>query len=174
MRVSPSVAARLLSAVLSLACAVLHSGLVVAAEPVEPTLCRWTANPPVVDGQGDDAAWKSAATAPPFALPWLGDKARPAEAETRLRFLWDRGYLYFLAEMEDHDLWAEIAEQDGKCWENDVFELFFKPSREHTGYYEFQVTPKGTRLDMFIPNGTGTCSTTTGRRGLSTGKRRLL
>ena len=36
-------------------------------------------------------------------------------------------------------------------WTDDVFELFFKPDPEGTGYYEFQVNALGTRLDMFIP-----------------------
>jgi mono/diheme cytochrome c family protein len=153
MRDCPGVAARVVGAVILWCGAV--AGTAPAANAVEPTLCRWTSSPPAIDGRGDDPAWTKAAAAPPFALPWLGEKNRPADMQTKLKLLWDRGYLYFLAEMEDRDLWADITEQDGRCWENDVFELFFKPSREHKGYYEFQVTPRGTRLDMFIPKRDG-------------------
>ena len=36
-------------------------------------------------------------------------------------------------------------------WDNDVFELFFKPADDKPGYYEFQVNAAGTVMDMFLP-----------------------
>ena len=36
-------------------------------------------------------------------------------------------------------------------WNNDVFELFFKPADDKPGYYEFQVNAAGTVLDCFFP-----------------------
>lgn len=53
--------------------------------------------------------------------------------------------------MDDADLYADITEHDGKTWTNDVFELFFKPSDQHAGYYEFQINAAATVMDMFIP-----------------------
>lgn len=122
-----------------------------AAEPAVPFECRWTDTAIRIDGKIDEPVWAKAQTIDGFALPWLKAKNHPATTPTKARLLWNHDALYFAAEMVDHDVWADITEQDGRCWENDVFELFFKPSPKHTGYYEFQVTPKGTRLDMFIP-----------------------
>src|SRR5215471_11589843 len=113
--------------------------------------CRWTDTPIKIDGKADEEAWKHAQVIDRFYLPWLGPKARAAKTATKARLLWDREYLYFFADMEDADLYADVKEHDGMTWENDVFELFFKPADDKPGYYEFQVNAAGTVLDMFIP-----------------------
>jgi glucose/arabinose dehydrogenase len=113
--------------------------------------CRWAVGPMAIDGQADDADWEHAQTIDNFTLPWLQKNAPPAKTATRAKLLWDREYLYFLAEMEDHDLFADVMEDDGQTWHNDVFELFFRPAEDKPGYYEFQVNAAGTRMDMFLP-----------------------
>lgn len=120
-------------------------------KPREPYECRYVSAPPVIDGVADDAVWKTAALLDRFTLPWLKEQERPAKTATRARLMWDREYLYFLAEMDDADLFADVTEHDGKTWGNDVFELFFKPAADKAGYYEFQVNAAGTIMDMFIP-----------------------
>ncbi|MFO0902634.1 MAG: PQQ-dependent sugar dehydrogenase [Pirellulales bacterium] len=119
-----------------------------AAEEFE---CRWVDAPLAIDGVADEPAWQAAQQIDRFYLPWLGDKARDARTATRARLLWDREFLYFTAEMDDADLFADVVEHDGQTWNNDVFELFFKPTEGKPGYYEFQVNAAGTSLDMFIP-----------------------
>ncbi len=113
--------------------------------------CRWADTPITLDGKADEAAWKHAQVIDTFYLPWLGAKARPARTATKARLLWDREYLYFFADMEDADLYADVKEHDGQTWDNDVFELFFKPAADKPGYYEFQVNAAGTVMDMFLP-----------------------
>jgi uncharacterized repeat protein (TIGR03806 family) len=113
--------------------------------------CKFTELPITLDGVGDEPAWQTADVIDSFYLPWLGEKARPARTSTKARLLWDKENLYFFVELEDHDLYADVKEQDGMLWNNDVFELFFKPDVEKTGYYEFQVNAAGAKLDMFIP-----------------------
>ncbi|HVE43158.1 MAG TPA: PQQ-dependent sugar dehydrogenase [Planctomycetota bacterium] len=124
-----------------------------AKAPARPTIfeCRWAETAPALDGRGDDPAWKDAEAIDNFHLPWLGADDRPAKTRTRAKLLWDREYLYFLAEMEDSDLYATIKEHNGKLWENDVFELFFKPAAAKPGYYEFQVNAAGATLELFFP-----------------------
>jgi len=117
----------------------------------DPYLCKWVKNAPVIDGKGKDDCWKNALAIDNFHLPWLKDKDRPSLTKTKAKLLWDREHLYFLAEMEDNDLFADVLEHDGKTWDNDVFELFFKPSQKHTGYYEFQVNAANTQFDSFFP-----------------------
>ncbi len=125
-----------------------------AVTPKEPQAgfeCRWTEEPITIDGKADEAAWKHAQVIDNFHLPWLGAKARPARTKTSAKLLWDREYLYFFADMEDSDLYADVTEHDGETWDNDVFELFFKPADDRPGYYEFQVNAAGTVMDMFLP-----------------------
>jgi len=70
---------------------------------------------------------------------------------TSAKLLWDREYLYFFAEMEDSDLFADIAKHNAELWKNDVFELFFLPDSTKPGYYEFQVNAAGTTYEAFYP-----------------------
>ena len=113
--------------------------------------CRWTETPITIDGKADEEAWKHAQTIDNFYLPWLGKNARAARTKTRAKLLWDRDYLYFFADMEDADLYADIKEHNGMLWDNDVFELFFKPAADKPGYYEFQVNAAGAVLDLYLP-----------------------
>ena len=114
--------------------------------------CRWAAAPPVIDGKLDDAGWKDAQVVEIFTAAWLPAGERKPPTATKARLLWDREYLYFSAEMEDWDVFANITEQDAAIWTCDVFELFLKPAKDKTGYYEFEVNAGNGKLDMFLPS----------------------
>jgi glucose/arabinose dehydrogenase len=129
----------------------LCSAAIAADETVQsPVECHWATGPIEIDGQADEAAWKAAQVIDRFYLPWLMDKTRDAKTATKARLLWDREHLFFFADLEDADLFAPLTEHDARLWENDVFELFFKPDEKAPGYYEFQVNAAGAVLDMFI------------------------
>jgi len=122
-----------------------------ADPPPPPSECRWAESVINIDGVSDELDWKNAQVIENFYLPWLKDKARPSRTKTSAKLLWDRENLYFFAEMEDTDLYADVTERDGPAWNNDVFELFFKPADDKPGYYEIEVSPANTILDMFLP-----------------------
>jgi hypothetical protein len=111
--------------------------------------CRRAAGPIQIDGRLDEPAWQQAQVLKDFTAYWEG---RPARTATRARLLWDDEALYFAAEMEDTDLYADVKEHNGMCWFNDVFEMFFKPAADRLGYYEFQVNAANTQLEMFLPS----------------------
>jgi hypothetical protein len=111
--------------------------------------CRWATDRVNVDGILDDKAWAKAQKLTDFAVFWQGRK--PATATTA-RLLWDNQYLYFCAEMEDHDLFALTREANGRTWEDDVFEIFLKPSVKERAYYEFQVNALNTPLELYLPS----------------------
>ena len=134
----------------------LLTGSALGAEPTAPAQplefeCRWAAEPISVDGRGDEPAWRGAMLIDRFSLPWLRKDARPAKTATKARLLWDRENLYFLAEMDDADVRAKVLKHDGPTWEDDVFELFFKPAADKPGYFEFEVNAVNTVFDLFVP-----------------------
>jgi uncharacterized repeat protein (TIGR03806 family) len=122
-----------------------------AAVPSPDYVCVGTDAPITIDGKADEPAWRNAPVIDHFTMPWLKEDKRPKNA-TRARLLWDKDYLYFFAEMDDPDLYSAITEHNAHIWENDCFELFFKPSADKPPYYEFEVTPANATLDMFIPS----------------------
>lgn len=124
---------------------------VVAREPLKHE-CRRASGPITLDGKGDEESWKGAEVIDDFILNWQRDNPRKAKTATRARLLWDDEYLYFLADMDDVDLFADEKTRDGTTWDNDVFELFFKPAADKLGYYEFQVNAAGTIFDMYFPS----------------------
>jgi hypothetical protein len=111
--------------------------------------CRWGVGPIKIDGKIDEPAWQKAQPLQDFVVFWEHRKAKTA---TRARLLWDDQHLYFGADMDDSDLFADVKEFNGRTWENDVFELFFKPARDRLIYYEFQVNALNTRLELFMPS----------------------
>ncbi len=128
----------------------LALALAAAAHAAEPLECRWAETPPVLNGRAAEAVWERAVRVENFGQPWA-EGAPAAKARTTARLLWDREWLYFFAEMDDADVQADVREHDGALWENDVFELFFRPALEHAGYYEFEVNPAEAVLDAFFP-----------------------
>jgi hypothetical protein len=150
MRRLVPLACAFLSALAPLGCAADEKLAREASPPVVRTAeCRWASNPIRIDGRKDDIAWDKAEVLKDFAVYW--DK-RKAKTATAARLLWDNHYFYFYAEMEDTDLYADVKEHNGMTWENDVFELFLKPSPNKLAYYEFQVNAANTQLELFLPS----------------------
>jgi hypothetical protein len=119
------------------------------APAVRKAECRWATNVIRINGVLDDVAWQDADELTAFSAFW---NKRPAATATTARLLWDRNYLYFCADMEDQDLFALTKERNGMTWEDDVFELFFKPSQKKPAYYEFQVNALNTQLELYLPS----------------------
>lgn len=127
------------------------SGSSSAQEPQRTYACQFATVAPTIDGSGDEPVWSTAATLNNFHMAWLGAEGVSRTSPTEAKILWDRDYIYFWAKLQDKDLKATVMERDGKTWEDDVFEVFLKPSTEHNGYYEFHVTPRNVQMDLFIP-----------------------
>ena len=116
-----------------------------------PSECRWAETPPVIDGRGDDAGWQRARLSwKTFAKPGRRGSLRRVNARAYACCGIARRSI-FSREMDDDDVTATVSEHDGRLWENDVFEIFLRPSEQHAGYYEFEVNPFGAVLDAFFP-----------------------
>ncbi|WP_435009098.1 carbohydrate-binding family 9-like protein [Tundrisphaera lichenicola] len=108
--------------------------------------CRWAVQPPKIDGKLDDPAWKAAAVIDRFPSFWKKTEPGPDHA-TKARLVWDHDALYFSSVMTDADLRAFGTRQNDHLWNGDVFELFFKPSKDRPEYFEFQVNPNSVRFE---------------------------
>jgi glucose/arabinose dehydrogenase len=116
----------------------------------DDSVCHWATGPVTIDGIADDSSWQRAQVIDNFRIP--ASNGRKPTTTTRARLLWDRQYIYFFADLEDHDLFGDITERDAMTWNNDVFEIFLKPGATEPGYYEFQVNAAGTEMDLFLPD----------------------
>jgi hypothetical protein len=110
--------------------------------------CRRAAVPPRIDGKLDDPAWSEAEVIDRFPMFW--DRVDMGTG-TRARLVWDDDALYFSATMTDSELRSVGTRRNDRLWFGDVFELFFKPDTERPEYYEFQVNPRSTILELAFP-----------------------
>jgi hypothetical protein len=108
--------------------------------------CRWAAQPPVLDGNLDDACWQKAAVIDRFGTFWTDPKsARPG---TFAYLVWDDEALYYAGSMTDTELRSFGTRRNDTLWNADVFELFLKPSAEKPEYFEFQANPRALVFEM--------------------------
>jgi len=111
-------------------------------------VCRRAKLAPVVDGKLDDPAWAGSAVIDEFPAFWSNTASGRG---TRARLLWDDGFLYFAATMDDAELRSSGVRRNDRLWLGDVFELFFKPDEARPAYYEFQVNPRSVLLELPFP-----------------------
>jgi hypothetical protein len=152
----PRCAGRFLALILTLA---IHGARAEPEPPGEKTTrpeppvtreaaCRRAVAAPQIDGKLDDPAWSEAEVIEHFPMFW--DRIDTGTG-TRARLVWDDDALYFAATMTDAELRAVGTQRNDRLWLGDVFELFFKPDTERPEYYEFQVNPRSTILELAFP-----------------------
>jgi hypothetical protein len=109
------------------------------------------AAPPVIDGRGDDPAWRRA-----HSVTWDTDHAgRPTGIATTARFLWSQGTLYGLWELEGAGLNVDqgrpIAVERKDLYEEDCVEIMLAPNpAEPWRFYEVELGPLGHFYDLEI------------------------
>ncbi len=109
--------------------------------------CRRATAKITLDGHITERAWDRAQQIAGFIVPGTN---RLAKRTTTARFLWDDQFLYLAVAMSDEDLYAVKTAHDSQTWEDDVCELFLKPSDVENPYYEIHITPRSTTLDLLI------------------------
>lgn len=107
--------------------------------------------------------WRStdALTWPWAELPAL-DPLRPASGSgtvrypTATRLCADVERLYVHFDCHDPDIWGTLTQRDGPIYDEEVVEVFIAPGEAVPAtYYEFEVSPIGTMLDLIAHNPTG-------------------
>ena len=115
-------------------------------------ICHQTTDKIKIDGLLNEQDWQKAK-----AIRFYHLRKKPpqdyqeAESPAIGKFLWDKDNLYIGIEAKDKDIWATIKEHDGKLWQEDVLEAFFKPDKSKPTYYEFEFSPKNVVLDLIWP-----------------------
>jgi uncharacterized repeat protein (TIGR03806 family) len=131
--------------------ALLSTSLLAQEKKQPPTVeCRFATGRITIDGKADEPAWQQAEPIDNFGRPWLPESERKTKTTTKARVLWDKDNLYIFADLEDHDLYADLLNHDDRTWLNDVFEMFFRPDDTKPPYYELQVNAAGTLLDIYF------------------------
>ncbi len=100
----------------------------------------------VVDGRGDDEAWK-AADVLSLSRDLLG---RETNVRGTIRILWDDSALYFLFDCTDADIRARHSRHDDPIWADDVTEIFLDPDSDGLSYMEIETSPRNVRFDALF------------------------
>ena len=102
--------------------------------------------PIVIDGLLKDPPW-AAAKSIPFVRNLDGE---PSPYPTEAKILYDDKFIYFGFRCVDDNIWATMNQRDEHLWEEEVVEVFLKPSSANTGYIELEVNPLGTLIDIYL------------------------
>lgn len=72
------------------------------------------------------------------------------EQGTTVACAWDERELRVRFECMDREPWATIVQRDGPLWEEEVVEVFVDPVGDGASYFEIEVNPLGTVLDLVL------------------------
>lgn len=103
----------------------------------------------VIDGCGDDPAWRE--------VPWTSDfvdiegdvKPKP-RYRTRVKMMWDDRHLYVLAELEEPHVWGTLERRNSIIYNDNDFEIFIDPDGDRLRYYEFEINALGTVMELTL------------------------
>ncbi|MHC4871288.1 MAG: carbohydrate-binding family 9-like protein [Planctomycetota bacterium] len=118
------------------------------------------AGPVTVDGKLNEKAWQDALVIPlAWEKAWKRDanKKRFAVLEpvakpiSWAKVIWDEKAIYFACWCEDKDILATKVGRDEELWREDAMEIFFRPDRTVTNYWEYEWSPKNQLLDIRWP-----------------------
>ena len=110
---------------------------------------RPAANPIIIDGQLDDAAWATAK--PIYLVPNDGSDPR---VSTAVRVVWDDDMLYVSYDCEEprpRDLLVNTTTNDDlNMWRDSAVEIFLNPSEDRTTYYHLIINAGGHTADSKV------------------------
>lgn len=102
-----------------------------------------------IDGINDEEIWELAPWTHSFVDIEGGSKPIPGHS-TRVKMLWDDQYLYLYARMEEPHVWGTLMQRDTIIYHNNDFEVFIKPFDQQSVYYEIEVNPLNTIMDLMM------------------------
>ncbi len=112
-------------------------------------ICYRAPSPLVIDGRLDEPAWAKSAWTEDFVDIQGPVKPRP-RFKTRAKLLWDSGYLYIGAELEEPDVWATLTARDSVIFADNDFEVFIDARGDTHCYYELETNAFATEWDLLL------------------------
>ncbi|PWK78507.1 carbohydrate binding protein with CBM9 domain [Mucilaginibacter oryzae] len=110
---------------------------------------RHVKQPPVIDGDVDDAVWQQAKWSADFQ-DIEGDLKPKPPLQTNVKMLWDDSCLYVAARLYDPQVWATLTHHDDIIYLDNDFEIFIDPLNSTHNYYEIEVNALNTIFDLFL------------------------
>ena len=110
-------------------------------------VCVHALSPPLIDGDLNDPAWRSAEWTDDFVDIMGPGKPKP-RFRTRAKLLWDDKNLYLAAEIQEPHVWATLTNHDAVIFRDPDFEVFLDPKGETQPYYEFEINALNTTWDL--------------------------
>jgi len=101
----------------------------------------------VIDGKLTEPEWEAAALTERFVIYYDGSVTN---LSTQAKLLWDDEFLYIGFICEDPDVWATFSNRDDLLWNEEVVEILCDPDGDEINYFEVQVNPLATVLDLFL------------------------
>ena len=135
------------------AASILTTGCPLTADDVvRYSICR-SGSPITIDGQLDEADWRTATSVGDFQFPWW--KAGRRE-QTTSKLLWDATHLYVSYRCEDAHIRAEHTQRDSPVYQDDCVEVFAAPNpRQPENYFNIEMNVRAAFLDQHHPDGPG-------------------
>ena len=127
------------------------AGLAVSAQaqvPVVDYKIYRSASTLMMDGKITEVLWQKAPV-----VTMAGTKGEPTAQKTTVQLLWDDTYFYVGIQAQDSDAWTTFTENETNLWENEVLEVYLDPTGIGNSYYEFEISPAGNVIDLFVTNG---------------------
>ncbi len=119
-----------------------------AFDPFE-SVCRRAGGPPAIAGRLDEPSWAEADWTEVFGD--IEGPSKPAPRfRTRVQMLWDDGYLYIGAYLEEPHIWATLTERDSVIFQDNDFEVFIDPDGDTHAYYEMEMNALNTVWDLLL------------------------
>ena len=109
-----------------------------------------TSGPVAIDGRLDEPSWQRAEWTDDFVAHTGEAQAEAPHLRTRVKLLWDNGFLYLAADLEEPHVWATLTDRDATIYHDNDFEVFIDADGDTHEYWELEVNAFGTVWDQFL------------------------
>lgn len=102
-----------------------------------------------IDGDDQEQDWQQAPWTADFVDIQGANHSKPTY-KTAVKMLWDKEHLYIFAKLEEPHIWGTLLQHDTIIYHNNDFEVFIKPNENQDAYFEIEVNPLNTVMDLLM------------------------
>ena len=110
---------------------------------------RRASAPIAIDGAVTEKEWAKAGKITQWSD--LVQPEWPLMNPTTARMLWDDDYFYLAFECADDDIWGTMTKPDDFIFIEEVAEIYIDPEGKGRHYWEIEISPRNTVLDIMVP-----------------------